>query len=70
MGYLYQNFVASFAEEIRQYADQVRMKLISKLIIGISRVLQKLLNHFNGTAISTSFVFTLFGVLPVIFFWI
>ena len=71
MGYLYQNFVAPFAAEIRQSADQVRMKLTSELISGISRVLQKLHNYFNGTAISTSFVFTLFGVLPVIyFFWI
>ena len=69
MGYLYQNFVALFAAEIRQSADQVRMKLISQLIIGISRVLQKLLNYFNGTAISTSFVFTFFVLLPVFFFF-
>ena len=46
------------------------MKLISELISGISRVLQKLHNYFNGTAISTSFVFTLFGVFPVIYFFL
>ena len=32
------------------------MKLISQLINGISRVLRKLLNYFNGTIISTFFV--------------
>ena len=30
------------------------MRLISQLIKGISRVLQKLLNYFNVTTISTS----------------
>ena len=33
--------------------DQVRIKIISQLIKGISRVLQKLLKYFNGTAILT-----------------
>ena len=36
-----------------QVADQVNMKLISQLISSISRVLQKLLKYFNGTAVST-----------------
>ena len=35
-----------------QFSDQVRIKLISQLIKGIPRVLQKLLKYFNGTAIS------------------
>ena len=42
--------------DITQFADQVRMRLISQLINDISRVLQKLLKYFNGTTISTSFV--------------
>ena len=41
---------------VKQFVDQVRIKLISQLINGISRVLQKLLRYFNGTIISTSFV--------------
>ena len=43
------------------------MRLISQLINGISRVLQKLLKYFNGTIISTSFVLPSGGVFPVIF---
>ena len=43
------------------------MRLISQLINSISRVLQKLLKYFNGTAISTSFVLPSAGVVPVIF---
>ena len=42
------------------------MRLISQLINGISRVLQKLLKYFNGTAISTSFVLPAAGVFHVI----
>ena len=42
------------------------MRLISQLIYGISRVLQKLLKYFNGSIISTFFV-TLSPVEPVIF---
>ena len=33
------------------FADQVTIRLISQLIKGISRVLQKLVKYFNGTAI-------------------
>ena len=44
--------------------DQVRKRLISQLIIGISRVLQKLLKYFSG--ILTSFVSS-FSILPAIF---
>ena len=43
------------------------MRLISQLIKGISRVLQKLLKYFNGTIISTSFVLLSAGVFPIIF---
>ena len=43
------------------------MRFIWQLINGISRVLQKLLKYFNGTAISTYFELPSSGVLPVIF---
>ena len=44
--------------------DQV---LISQLINGKSRYLQKLLKFFNGTATSTFNVLLSFGVLPINF---
>ena len=47
--------------------DQVKLILTSQLISGTSRVLQNLLKYFNGTIISTSFVFPSAGVFPVIF---
>ena len=50
-----------------QVDDHVKMRLISQLISGISRVLQKLVKYFNGTAISTFFVLPSAGVFPVIF---
>ena len=43
--------VVSFV--ITQFSDQDKIRFISQLINGISSVLQKLLNYFNGTAIST-----------------
>ena len=42
--------------ESNALSDQFKMRLISQLINGISRVLRKLLKYFYGTAISTSFV--------------
>ena len=39
---------------ILEIADQVKMRLISLLIKGFSRVFQILLKYLNGTAISTS----------------
>ena len=36
--------------------DHVKISLTSQLIKDISEVLQKLLNYFSGTIISTSFV--------------
>ena len=48
------------------FSDQVKMKLISQLIKDISRVLEKLLKHLNGTIISTSFVpFAATGLLVI-----
>ena len=52
---------------ITQVDDLVKMGLTSQLINGISRVLQELLKYFNGTIISTFFVFPSSGVFPVIF---
>ena len=45
----------------------LKMRLISQLINGISKILQKLLKYFNGAAISTSFALPSAGVFPVIF---
>ena len=42
------------------------MRLFSQFIIGVSRVLQKLLKYFNGTAILTLFVLSSSGGYPVI----
>ena len=36
---------------MKEFSDQVRIGLTSQLIEVISRVLQKLLEYFNGTAI-------------------
>ena len=41
---------------IKQFAKQIRKRLISQLYNSISRVLQKLLRYFNGTIRSTSFM--------------
>ena len=60
------NFVSPVAEEIIQVDEQVKIRLTSQLINGISRVLQKLLKYFNGKIISTSFIFPS-AVFPVIF---
>ena len=57
------NSVIPTAEEITHFLDQVKFRLISQLINGISRVVQKLLKYFNGTAILTSFVLPPAGVL-------
>ena len=51
---------------MKQFADQVRIRLISQFINGISRVLQKLFKYFNGTLILT-FSVPSFPILPVIF---
>ena len=43
-----------------QFSDQVRIRLISQLSKGSSRVLQKLHKYFNGTAI---FAFIILALL-------
>ena len=48
------------------FLDQVKSRLISLLINGISRVLQKLLKYFNRNPILTSFVLPAAGVFRVI----
>ena len=48
-----------------QVDDHVSLRLISQLISVISRILQKLLKYFNGTAILTSFVLPSAGFFPV-----
>ena len=54
------------ASIIKQFTEQVRIRLILQLINGISKVLQKLLlKYFNGTIILTSFE-QLFPILPAI----
>ena len=53
-------------DAITRFLDQVRIRLISQLIKGISRVFQKLLTYFNGTNISKIFT-QLAPVTPVIF---
>ena len=39
--------------QLLQFVDQLKIRLISQLISGISRVLWKVLKYFNGTDIST-----------------
>ena len=51
---------------INNSSDQVKKILISQLISGVSRVLQKLFRYFNGTIIWTIFIES-FPVWPVIF---
>ena len=51
---------------IKQFSDQVRVRIISQLINSSPRGLQKLLRYFNGTIIPISFVSS-FHVWPVIF---
>ena len=48
------------------FRTKIEKGIISQLINGICRALQKLLRYFNGTIISTFFV-SLFSVLPAIF---
>ena len=61
------NFSAPVELVITQPLYQVKVRLTSQLTNGISRVHQKLLKYFNGTIISTFFVFLSAWVFPVIF---
>ena len=69
--YNFVSVIASFPSPVElvitQSLDHVKIRLTSQLINVISSVLQNLLKCFNGTIISTSFVFPLLGVFPVIF---
>ena len=49
-----------------QFSGQVKMRLISQLIHGISRVLQKSRKYFNGNAISIFFLLPLSELFTVI----
>ena len=64
------NFSTPAESVITQVDEQVRMRLVSQLIKGISRVLQKLLKYFNGTAISTSFALSAAEFFPLFIPWI
>ena len=59
------NDVSLIAEELTQFSDQVKMRLISQEINTISTVPQKLLKYFNGTDILTSFTLPLAGGFSV-----
>ena len=61
------NFLSQSELVITQSLGHVERISTSQFINGISRVLQKLLKYFNSTIISTSFVFPLLAVFPVIF---
>ena len=64
--YVFYLLFSLVAEEITQFSDQVKMRLISQLNKDISRVLQKLLEYFNDTSILTSFLLLALGDFPVI----
>ena len=53
--------------KVKHLSDQDKMRLLSQLMEGISRVFQKLLKHFNGTFISASFIRLVLTVLPFMF---
>ena len=61
------NFSTPAESVITQVDEQVRMRLVSQLIKGISRVLQKLLKYFSGIIISTFSMCLSSLVLPIIF---
>ena len=52
---------------ITQFSDQVKKRLTSQLLKGISRVLQKLLEYFNRTIITTLSISPSSSVWLVIF---
>lgn len=52
----YSKFSCTFQLAIAQFVEHVRMRIISQLLSGSFRILQKLLKYFNGTAILTPFV--------------
>ena len=60
------NFVSSDEEEITQFSDKFKTRLIWQLVNSIWRVLQTLLKYFNDIAILTSLTLPSTDVLPVI----
>ena len=60
------NVVALFSSETAQFSEQVRIGLISELIQGISRSLQKLPKYYNDTAIPTFIVLALLVLLKIL----
>ena len=50
-----------------QADDYFRIRLISRLISGTSRVLQKLIKYFNDPTVSTFVVLPSSGILPISF---
>ena len=60
------NSVFSTAEKVTHFSDQVKLEIISQLINGILRVLEKLLKYFNRTAISKIFLLSASGAFPAI----
>ena len=61
------NVVSIVSLDNTHLSDQVKMRLSSQIVKGISRVFQKLLKYSNDTIISTSFV-PPSAILPVIFY--
>ena len=62
-----ENFPVPVGFVMTQVDNHVRIRLISQLIKGISRMLQNLLKYFNGATILTSFVLSAAGFFSVIF---
>ena len=60
------NSVFSTTEKVTHFSDQVKLEIISQLINGILRVLEKLLKYFNRTAISKIFLLSASGAFPAI----
>ena len=52
---------------ITEVDEHIIMRLISKLINGVSRVFQTVLKYFNGSIISMSFVLPSAGVFSAFF---
>ena len=57
-----ETWLLTFVWIITQFAEHFKKSSTSQLIKGISRVLQKLLNYFSGTIISTL-------IIPLLLLW-
>ena len=47
-------YIAPYALQMTKFADKANKKLIPKIVIAISKAVQKSLRYFNGTVISIS----------------